>query len=253
MQQWTKILIRLPKALLFSGLILLVLLILGPLAYRYGLVGLGPVFQLFQVIAIVAVVLAIVSLIITVALRYKKLAGVGLSRLALVFLLMPVGVLGVQLYNARSVPPIHDISTDWQDPPTFSAVLEMRSETHNSLEPNPEHIAIQHDFYGNLGGPLVLPLSPMQVMQMAESAARDMGWDLLSYEPEAGRLEAVDTTLWFGFRDDIVVRAKSVGAGATVLDIRSASRVGISDLGKNAERIREFLECIKQLEAEPAS
>ena len=51
---------------------------------------------------------------------------------------------------------------------------------------------------------------------------------------------AADTTAFFGFNDDVVIRFRPEGAGS-VLDVRSVSRVGRSDLGKNAERIRSFL------------
>jgi uncharacterized protein (DUF1499 family) len=55
----------------------------------------------------------------------------------------------------------------------------------------------------------------------------------------AGRLEATARTPWFGFYDDVVVRVRAQGTGSRV-DVRSVSRVGRSDVGMNAKRIREF-------------
>jgi uncharacterized protein (DUF1499 family) len=67
-----------------------------------------------------------------------------------------------------------------------------------------------------------------------------MGWKIVDMNKDAGRIEATDTTFWFGFRDDIVIRIEKNDSGSR-LDIRSVSRVGISDIGTNAKRIRRFL------------
>jgi uncharacterized protein (DUF1499 family) len=75
----------------------------------------------------------------------------------------------------------------------------------------------------------------------AEAVARDLGWRIAEADPAEGRIEAVDRTFWFGFRDDVVIRITEAEDGRTRLDVRSASRVGRSDLGTNARRIRDFL------------
>ena len=67
-----------------------------------------------------------------------------------------------------------------------------------------------------------------------------MGWQVAATDTAAGRLEATHTTRWFGFKDDVIVRIRPEGTGSRV-DVRSVSRVGLSDLGANAERIRGFL------------
>jgi uncharacterized protein (DUF1499 family) len=67
-----------------------------------------------------------------------------------------------------------------------------------------------------------------------------MGWEIVAADVAAGRIEATATTPWFGFRDDIVVRVAPASAGSRI-DVRSVSRVGKSDLGANAKRIRAFL------------
>lgn len=89
-------------------------------------------------------------------------------------------------------------------------------------------------------GPLALTVSPDKVFQRAVSAAVNMGWQIIDANQAEGRIEATDTTYWFGFKDDIVVRIISEGAGSRI-DIRSVSRVGISDVGTNARRIQKFL------------
>jgi uncharacterized protein (DUF1499 family) len=72
------------------------------------------------------------------------------------------------------------------------------------------------------------------------AAARAQGWEIVAAVPAEGRIEATDTTRFFGFKDDIVIRVKAEGAGSRV-DVRSLSRVGKSDVGKNASRIRAYL------------
>src|SRR5207302_9610810 len=78
--------------------------------------------------------------------------------------------------------------------------------------------------------PLVLGVPPSAAFTRARDAAEGMGWLIVAAEPAAGRLEATDSTLWFGFKDDIVVRIVPQGSGSRI-DVRSVSRVGRSDLG----------------------
>ena len=92
--------------------------------------------------------------------------------------------------------------------------------------------------------PVVLPVPPAEAFKRVDRAAMAMDWDIVARAPADGRLEAIDTSRWFGLRDDIVVRIRAEGAGSRV-DIRSKSRVGESDLGVNARRIRAFVERLK--------
>lgn len=68
-----------------------------------------------------------------------------------------------------------------------------------------------------------------------------MRWDIVDAEPDEGRIEATATTFWYGFKDDVVVRVAPRGEGSLV-DVRSASRVGRSDAGTNAQRILTYLD-----------
>jgi len=143
--------------------------------------------------------------------------------------------------QAMSVPPIHDISTDTDDPPAFVAVLPLRAGAMNPPEyAGPETAAKQKEAYPDIQ-PIMSDESPQAMFDKALAAAKDMGWEIDAAAPEEGRIEATDTTMWFGFKDDVVIRVRAEGAGSR-LDIRSKSRVGISDVGKNAERIRAFMD-----------
>lgn len=146
--------------------------------------------------------------------------------------------------TATRVPPIHDISTDTADPPAFVAVLPRRAGAANKAEYGGEEIAAQqHKAYPDVQ-PLHLALPPAQAFDRALAAARGMGWEIVASAPEQGRIEATDTTAWFGFKDDVVVRIKPEAEGSRV-DVRSLSRVGRSDVGMNAKRIRRYLERLR--------
>jgi uncharacterized protein (DUF1499 family) len=142
--------------------------------------------------------------------------------------------------RARSVPPIHDITTDTQNPPKFVAVLPLRKGAPNTAEYGGKDVADkQLKGYPDIQ-PLQLPVAPQIAFARALETAGRMGWTLVANNPAEGRIEATDTTLWFGFKDDIVIRVAPEGAGSRI-DVRSVSRLGRSDIGTNAQRIRKYL------------
>ena len=87
----------------------------------------------------------------------------------------------------------------------------------------------------------MLGVPPAQAFERAERTARAMGWQIVAAVPDALRIEATDTTLLFGFKDDVVIRIRPSGQGS-VVDVRSLSRIGGSDIGTNARRVRRFLD-----------
>lgn len=143
--------------------------------------------------------------------------------------------------TARSVPPIHDITTDLENPPPFVDVIAARKDAPNTHEYGGAELAQQQrGGYPGLG-PLMLDVGSGEAFDRALGAARHLGWDIVASAPGEGRLEATDTTFWFGFKDDVVVRITATEGGSRV-DVRSVSREGRSDVGTNAKRIRDFLE-----------
>lgn len=142
--------------------------------------------------------------------------------------------------TAQRVPRIHDITTDIANPPPFVAILPLRSGAPNPAEYGGAEIAVrQRQAYPDLKT-TVLDLPPPRAFELALEAARRMGWRIVAAVPGEGRIEASDTTFWFGFTDDIVVRITPAG-NRSLVDVRSVSRVGISDAGTNARRIRAYL------------
>jgi uncharacterized protein (DUF1499 family) len=143
-----------------------------------------------------------------------------------------------------AVPYIHDVTTDTEDPPSFVAVLPLRAGADNPAEYGGPDLARQQKAgYPNLG-PGSLSGPPEAAFPRALQAAQSLGWEIVAADPEELRIEATDTTFWFGFKDDIVVRLTPSAAGTRV-DVRSVSRVGKSDVGTNARRIERYLARLK--------
>ncbi|MGD1932895.1 MAG: DUF1499 domain-containing protein [Candidatus Phaeomarinobacter sp.] len=173
-------------------------------------------------------------------------AGLGQSALAAIagvaILAMPVG----NALGGGSLPVIHDITTDLDNPPKFVSVVALRGDGSNSLaRSRPADLAdLQRDAYPNLQT-LIVADDIATVFAAALEEANAQGWDIADAdEPEngePGRIEATDTTLLFGFKDDVVIRIADDGPERTLVDMRSVSRVGESDLGKNAERIETYI------------
>ena len=161
---------------------------------------------------------------------------------AIVVGLAIVSVPSAVILSARGNPAIHDITTDMDNPPAFVAVLPLRAGAANPPEyAGAETAAQQRRAYPDVQPP-VLRSSAGETFDRALAAVRDLGWEVVASDRAAGRIEAVDTTFWFGVKDDVVIRiAETPPAGGTRVDVRSKSRVGVGDLGTNAGRVRELL------------
>lgn len=161
------------------------------------------------------------------------------------FLAIVIGVAGAWVpvswfLWSQQLPVINDISSDIADPPAMVALLQLRRGAPNPpAYPGAATAVLQRDAYPDIV-PIVLPVAPAEAFKRVDRVAMALGWDVVARAPADGRLEAVDTSEWFGFRDDIVVRIRAEGTGSRI-DIRSKSRAGESDLGVNARRIRVFI------------
>lgn len=142
----------------------------------------------------------------------------------------------------RTVPPIHDITTDAEHPPTFSAAIAaLRTEEHdNATAYDGSKLAeLQRQAYPDIA-PLIVSLAPDAAFNRALDTARQMGWTIVAADDKSGEIEATDQSRWMGFTDDIVIRVAKADAGSRI-DLRSSSRLGRSDFGVNAERVRAYL------------
>lgn len=200
------------------------------------------------------------ALLAIVAWFVSRRSGVRTGRLnvlALVTGLLFVAYLGNMIVTARSLPMIHDATTNLDDVPQFSR-LTVRADNLDkvpdegkaelaALSPAERWKALHRRAYPDLW-PMRLAAPPELVLKQAEQLAHDRGWKVAAMDPAAGTLQATATTLFFRFKDDVVVRVRpdpSNPAGS-IVDMRSISRVGLSDLGVNAKRIRAFLSDLEE-------
>lgn len=160
-----------------------------------------------------------------------------------------IGIPAYWAVKARHLPAIHDITTDTEDPPQFDAILSLRSGAPNSPVYGGWQIASQQKTAYPDIVPLILHgVRRQEVFDQAFIAARKMDWTIISADKAKGIIEAVASTYWFGFKDDISIRLRDLPDGVRV-DVRSTSRVGMSDIGTNAIRIRKFMRIMSRKNA----
>lgn len=176
----------------------------------------------------------------TLGLHGKR--GRGRAVLAIAVGVVVVAVPSPYFVASVTAPTIHDVTTDTDNPPAFDALAKGRDAAPNAVEyPGERAAAKQAAAYPEVAPRIYQGAGRERVFAAVESAAAELGWRVAAADSAAGLLEATHRTPWFGFIDDIVVRVAETGEGVRV-DIRSASRVGESDLGANAGRIGAFFE-----------
>jgi uncharacterized protein (DUF1499 family) len=172
-------------------------------------------------------------------------SGFALALAGAVIGAVAFGVPFAMLQSAKASPPIHDITTDMENPPRFVAMIPLRQGSPNAVEYEGQAIARQQRMAYPDIRPATIAELPDMAFTRALNAARGLGWQIVAAVPAEGRIEATDTTIWFGFKDDIVIRVTPT-AGGSRIDVRSVSRLGQGDLGKNATRIRAYLQRLQQ-------
>ena len=228
-------------ALLLSVLAALLLLVAGP-GTRVALWDYGTGFQLMRWAGFAGLAAAGLAAVLLLLPRTRR-GGPAWLVVALALGLSTAFVPWNALRQARALPPIHDITTDTQRPPEFVAILPLRAAAPNpAAYGGPEVAQAQAGAYPDLRTRR-MDAAPAEAFKRALQAARDMGWEIVAADAAAGRIEATDTTFWFGFKDDVVIRVEADGAGSRV-DVRSVSRVGVGDVGANARRIRAYLRAL---------
>lgn len=222
------------------------LLPVGALGHRLGLWSFQTAFiflgggTLLAAIAVIGGVIALIVVLRSGRVADRPLLYVGLLLGGAVMVLMLA-----QAGTARSVPPIHNISTDVADPPTFDVVIGLRGPDSNPLDYDMAAIAVQQQAAYPRIQTINSQRSAGESFDRALEVLKGMGLEIVNADHDAGRIEAVATSFWFGFKDDLVVRIRDSGAGS-IVDLRSVSRVGLSDLGVNAKRIEEFSDRFKE-------
>lgn len=255
----------LARLILILALLLPVYFAVAALGSRFGIFdwkfGLGTMIIQWGPRLIIGVLAVAVLILIATLVKAPRKGW----RSAVVAVLIPaaaLGYLGWVRAQSEDIPPIHDISTRPADPPAFSPqLLAQRALTEDvnpvvdltvpmaSLEKyqGPRFADMADQSLGAVAAeaypdiqPLTTNATPATVFAAALTEAQSQGWTIVSQDPAAGTLSATATTFWFGFKDDVAVRVRAEGSGS-VIDVRSTSRVGLSDLGANAARIESYL------------
>jgi uncharacterized protein (DUF1499 family) len=236
--------VRFPLFALGTGAAALLLLLVAGPAYRLG-VPLPAAFTLLQWGAYAGLFAALLAVIAAgLSFRSGKRLQAAVAVAALGVGLIAFGIPYQWQRRAESSPPIHDISTDLENPPEFGAIVPLRSRAPNSLDRTPEVTDQQRRAHPDLA-PITLTVQRDVAFERALSAAVASGWEIVLADKPIGRIEATDSTPWFGFKDDIVIRVVPWGTGSRV-DVRSVSRVGVGDAGTNARRVRAYIELLAQ-------
>ena len=236
---------------LFAGVLCALAAALAGPAYRVEALPLNVALQSVRWAGTIALGAAAVALL-AVLLTLGSGARSRWRRRARWALVLNVAVAAWPLYMfylLQTEPHLHDITTDSANPPAFEAVVPLRRGAKNPIDYDRATAAPQRQGYPDIA-PLELSLAPAVAFDNAERAARAMGWQVVAAAPDKLRLEAIDTTLLFGFKDDIVVRVTPKGGGS-VVDVRSLSRVGESDFGANARRVRAYLKRVATASGTP--
>ena len=186
----------------------------------------------------------VLGLISLYALFFKEDTGFEVYISSAVVLILGC-MLAALIIKINSLPRIHDITTNIDDPPLFQHAVRQREVTDNSLAYNPANIHHQQRAYPDIQ-PLYLSDDIDTVFKWALDAADVMGWMVYHSDNTQYTFEAEELSALCGFADDIIVLVQHSDSGNRI-DLRSASRVGVSDLGANAKRIKRYLAILRDL------
>lgn len=212
------------------------------LGYRFGLFDFSVSFKIIAFTFVLALLVFLLSMIISFVQRKSNPVSAKAARTASMLCLLPMIGLGSQVVAGRSVPEIHNISTDLVNPPQFDKIKQIRSDKHNPLEYDIAKLApIQKAAYPDIQT-LKVNMDKNTAHARATAVAEQLGWMIVDEDPIAGIVEATQSSLLWDFKDDIVIRIREQQQGELLIDLRSVSRIGRSDLGANAKRIRAFTE-----------
>ncbi|VUD68966.1 hypothetical protein TDB9533_04329 [Thalassocella blandensis] len=233
------------KILLFVQIGSFCLMALGILGQKFQILPFKMAFGGFILAMALSLIVFVIGLIFTL-LSFGKVADTGRALGIVVTLcaFLPLVLVAVLAGKGFKKPRIHDISTNLENNIEFTKAFELRRDSENSLLlPEDRTVELQKQHYPDLK-PMLVEMSPATAYENALLVADELGWQITQKDKAKTTFEAVDETKIFGFRDDVVVRVRPFNSGSRI-DLRSVSRVGVSDLGANAARIERFQQQFK--------
>lgn len=237
------------KSLVIVQWISLGLLVLGVLAQRTQMLPFRVAFGSFALALVVLSITAVVSLVV-LGLSFGTVADAARtpSLMAFVIGFIPLLLVISLVGSGFKVPSIHNIATDPSLELQFQHAQTLRKTGENSIEPPSEKVVkLQQGFYKDLE-PLHLNVSAARAFELSKTVVDQLGWEITFSDETKGHIEALERTALFGFVDDVLIKILPEGSnvdGGCVVNLRSVSRVGVSDLGANAKRIKKFQAALK--------
>ncbi len=227
-------------------LVLAALAVTLPLVGSYG-AGWGLWHFRFGLYAIAASLpLAVIALLAGLIGLVQRRRPVWPLLMALLLAGAVAAVCGNWVRTAFTVPPIHDISTDLANPPSFEK-LSLRADNLVGVESMQQWQRLHRKAYGDIR-PVMLNMPPDRAVALVRQALARRDWAIALNR--ADRIEATETISPFRFKDDIVILVQPSPTGGSIIQIRSVSRIGVSDLGVNARRVRALIKDIRALAGE---
>lgn len=203
------------------------------------------VFHGATIVAVVSLTLAAAAL---VNIWNEGTLGAGKASFAIFLSLALLAVPAVSLPSLMSLPRLYEVATDPSNPPAFDRVAIIRQGPANPAHYETAFGPLQTAAYPDIK-PLFVARPVTDVYSAVRETVKALNWKVINEKsPEVaknGYIEAVDRTLIFGFTDDVAIRITG-SAKAARIDIRSSSRFGQHDFGRNASRIRVFLAEVKE-------
>ncbi|RIV89316.1 DUF1499 domain-containing protein [Aurantiacibacter zhengii] len=229
-----------------GALILIVVVVVAATLARYDIIGKMAGFGPFYLALNPSRALTVIGILALGFAMWRKTGHVVKLALGTV---LSAGLLAtiyaLLLIPAEGKPPIHDITTDLNDPPQFTT-LDVDTPVSTGPFTQEEWRAYHEEAYGDIE-PVVIDKAPAEVLANARALAEARGWEIAAADPAAGLLEATATAGYVRFYDDVIVEVTPVADGSTRVDMRSVSRVGVGDVGYNAARIESFLSDLRTM------
>jgi len=227
------------------AIISLIALPIAVIGYRFHLYDFSVASKILAASLLISAITFLVASVVNIVKRNQQ--GYGAAQQAWAICLIPLVFLGSQIVIARSLPMIHNISTDVNDPPQFQKVIALRGDNSNPHEYNATtHAELQQAAYPEIKT-LIVKDSPDLAYRKSMAVAVILGWEIVNKDSNKRLVEATQTTSLWQFKDDVIIRIQATGEQQSKIDLRSVSRVGRSDLGANAKRIQRFFEAYKGL------
>ncbi len=239
-------------------------LMLAPIGYRMGWWGLGTSLGFMtREVAPIVVGVSILAIIIATIIQLVKSPKRG-AIITVILLFIPI-FMGTRLIGTKqlvaNLPPIHDIQTDWDNPIIFPEALiaERAANNWNEVKDEPRvpegakgiwpdavgktNKQLQEEKYSKFNlRPQLFSMKPDIAFEAAAEIAEKQGWEIVTMDSEAGYIHATATTFWYGFVDDVIIRIEPQGTVGSKVNLRSVSRIGFSDMGANANRIKNYID-----------